>query len=703
MSARAPSTELRVARLLTIAGGVVTLVIIVSRRAVVPDPRALPWSYTAPVLAGLLLAVLAAARAPWAGREEVRLLNRLAVVGHLAPLLAVAAGSAAGALPRDVTRLPWTLSTIALPVTGAALGWGTTGSCAVLAVAVGTVRLGRLGTGQHDLTSTANDVQAAATSVVLIVLVAALLAAARDHDRAVAHAFTAAERTATERAVRAAHRRTQALVHDEVLATLFLAAHGAPALRDQIAAKAARCRRLIREMTATPGSVPVPLSDLVERLRHSAEEVGAELLIPAGLPRLGLPAEAATALAGAARQALINSRDHAGDGARRRLALRAGTDGVRIVVSDDGVGFDPHRVGPDRMGVSVSILGRMSSIEGGDADVSSGSGGTRVVLAWSRPEAESVAAMRPAGHLGTGLPVILATVALTQMVLCVLAGDWVSYIGLAAILVGLVVMGWRRLEPPTPARTAVVLLVSVGASVLPLLRTPHGYGEAWYLTGAAFVLAGLAARGRPLTALAGTVLATAVGGACVVLRPHPEAAATLVRPATTAAIASLYTLAIQRMQRSTTAVRGRELASLRERAWARTRDEELRRRSRFLDDVIGRTLDLLAAGAELDADLRGDCVALEGRLRDLYRGGRLARQPLVDAAMAARRRGVDVVFLDDAPGHHLAEDTLDAIAHWMRGHMDRVVSGRFTGRILPPGRDALASAVTSEESTLFRG
>jgi hypothetical protein len=76
---------------------------------------------------------------------------------------------------------------------------------------------------------------------------------------------------------------------------------------------------------------------------------------------------------------------------------------------------------------------------------------------------------------------------------------------------------------------------------------------------------------------------------------------------------------------------------------------------------------------------------------------------LIEAAMAARARGVDVVFLDDAAERHLSEECLDEIADWMRVQLEGVTHGRFTGRILPSGREGLASVVAGEESTLFRG
>ena len=57
-----------------------------------------------------------------------------------------------------------------------------------------------------------------------------------------------------------------------------------------------------------------------------------------------------------------------------------------MVVTDDGRGFNPHRIGIDRLGVRLSILQRVNSQPGGHATVVSSKGsGTTVTLTWSLP------------------------------------------------------------------------------------------------------------------------------------------------------------------------------------------------------------------------------------------------------------------------------------------------------------------------------
>ena len=72
---------------------------------------------------------------------------------------------------------------------------------------------------------------------------------------------------------------------------------------------------------------------------------------------------------------------HAGTG-RARVWLRVADGVVRVVVADDGPGFDPQRVPSSRYGIREAIVGRMRAV-GGQAQVRSRPGsGTTVLLEW---------------------------------------------------------------------------------------------------------------------------------------------------------------------------------------------------------------------------------------------------------------------------------------------------------------------------------
>ncbi|MER5930423.1 DUF5931 domain-containing protein [Streptomyces sp. NPDC002054] len=97
-----------------------------------------------------------------------------------------------------------------------------------------------------------------------------------------------------------------------------------------------------------------------------------------------LPAPAAQELAAAVGAALDNVRKHAGDGARAWILLEDWGDEVIVTVRDDGPGIPPGRLdqaeGEGRMGVALSIRGRLREL-GGTAELVSVPGqGTEVEL-----------------------------------------------------------------------------------------------------------------------------------------------------------------------------------------------------------------------------------------------------------------------------------------------------------------------------------
>ena len=60
--------------------------------------------------------------------------------------------------------------------------------------------------------------------------------------------------------------------------------------------------------------------------------------------------------------------------------------GVTVTVRDEGAGFEPGAVDPYRLGLRVSIRGRLAAVRGGSARVTSTPGrGTTVTLDWRDP------------------------------------------------------------------------------------------------------------------------------------------------------------------------------------------------------------------------------------------------------------------------------------------------------------------------------
>jgi signal transduction histidine kinase len=193
-----------------------------------------------------------------------------------------------------------------------------------------------------------------------------------------AQALTA-ERTARiraqERAEVAAH------LHDSVLQTLALIQRRAedPTEVAQLA------RRQERELRAWLNADETAAADTLHgALLRAATEIEERHGVEVEVICVGdRPLDDDTAaLAGAAREAILNAAKFAGTG-RIDVYAEASDERAEVFVRDRGAGFDPAAIPADRRGVRESIVGRMER-HGGRAEVrTSPGGGTEVELVLS--------------------------------------------------------------------------------------------------------------------------------------------------------------------------------------------------------------------------------------------------------------------------------------------------------------------------------
>ncbi|MCW2770622.1 MAG: ATPase [Aeromicrobium sp.] len=175
-----------------------------------------------------------------------------------------------------------------------------------------------------------------------------------------------------ERADVAAH------LHDSVLQTLALLQKNA----GDAGAVATLARRQERELRAwLYGNDQQPGDSLVAALRAAAADIEDTHRVPVEVIAVGdAPLDPdVTALARAAREAMVNAAKHAHVD---RVDVYAETGGrtAQVFVRDRGVGFDPDAIAHDRMGVRGSIIDRVER-HGGSASVRSAPGeGTEVAL-----------------------------------------------------------------------------------------------------------------------------------------------------------------------------------------------------------------------------------------------------------------------------------------------------------------------------------
>lgn len=200
------------------------------------------------------------------------------------------------------------------------------------------------------------------------------------------HAAAAAEAQARE----VERERFDALVHDGVLSTLLAATNGVDAALQRQAARTLAQIDGLRH--ADRQQNPLRTVEAVALLRAAATDADESITFRVldSSSNNDVPAHVVRVVAAALGEAVRNSVRHASSPllrARRWVVVEISDGALRVVVNDDGVGFDVKRVAHHRMGIKVSILGRMSQLDGGAAEVlSTPAEGTVVSLRWVAPE-----------------------------------------------------------------------------------------------------------------------------------------------------------------------------------------------------------------------------------------------------------------------------------------------------------------------------
>ncbi|MEO3936170.1 PspC domain-containing protein [Dermatophilaceae bacterium Soc4.6] len=286
-----------------------------------------------------------------------------AAASHLSlvvPVVAVAAGAfLAWSQLDDTERVGWRrrsrrgkVLAVVLPAVGVSL------------VLVGVVALFTQGQGLAAATTSA----VAALAVLLgAVVVAApwVLRLARGLQREQSERIRA-----TERADIAAH------LHDSVLQTLALIQRRSDDPATVVRLARSQERELRTWLYADRVQSGDTIAAAVAAVAHEVEDdhgVPIDLVVTGDQPL----DEGGSALVKAAREAMLNAVRH---GAPPVSAyVEVGPHGVECFVRDHGEGFDLDEVGPDRLGVRQSILGRMER-HGGSARIRHLEGGTEIEL-----------------------------------------------------------------------------------------------------------------------------------------------------------------------------------------------------------------------------------------------------------------------------------------------------------------------------------
>lgn len=181
--------------------------------------------------------------------------------------------------------------------------------------------------------------------------------------------------------------RLDGLIHDTVLTALISAAHAKNEEEAKASSElaASALKKLSEVQNGTYDQEQVYCTELFDSIILAAERIDSNITVRKNcMTSMAVDAAVVSAMTEATIQAIHNSITHAGANSSRELSLKSNHSGLKIVILDDGKGFRVSQVNRGRLGIKVSIIGRMESV-GGSAHVMSEPGkGTTVVLEWSK-------------------------------------------------------------------------------------------------------------------------------------------------------------------------------------------------------------------------------------------------------------------------------------------------------------------------------
>lgn len=221
---------------------------------------------------------------------------------------------------------------------------------------------------------------------VILVLWTMIWNAASSVDAAQTAALDRYARAVREHAFEVERVQVDSIVHDSVLTTFISAARAyTPEAQALAASMAGHAIGYLRDATKLPpdDGATARVAELSTRIAEGAAALSDRIEFRA--ERVGtrsIPASVSEAILSATTQALVNSLQHAGDGANRWVAISGRPGGIDVEIGDDGVGFLIDRIPEERLGVRVSMIERVANA-GGLATVSSTPGvGTVVTIRW---------------------------------------------------------------------------------------------------------------------------------------------------------------------------------------------------------------------------------------------------------------------------------------------------------------------------------
>lgn len=566
-----------------------------------------------------------------------------------------------------------------------------------------------------------------ATNLATIGALTWLLRLAETSDTSGAQQRAQAVELAAHQASTRAQHEANSFIHDHILSALIAIANGLP---DRAALRGSARQALDSLSTSTTVTSPVAartlLNDVAGRVGVMAGDIRTDVVLAR---EHEISPEVAQAITEATLEAVRNSLRHAGGEdapVTRRVTLTSDACGITVEVNDNGRGFDPAVAGRGRHGVSGSIIARMHDA-GGRATVDSAPGeGTCVTLRW-RPRLDSVNRRLPARDAAQseaaswerslsasmespGARAIAAGLVLLHFILvvyeCAVHSYWhwpaaaLSFIALLPPAVLLLKTWPDALLPRWVARLTVIVIGAVNFLVLPQIITVSWPGYASWCTGAGTDLScGLLMRGRPMYAWAGSAATTLAIIYWVFSTERPPFMIFTYMLGHYFTLVSWHGVA-HLSTRATTQIAATQRETARLQAQQRAHEEADRIMTSRMASVRQRVTPLLtqiADGKAPTPELCSQAYLLEAELRDEIRAPFFTGTSIVTSAQAARRRGTEVILLDDSGDNTTIDDRTRANAvNYVTKLLDLTQSNRVVIRLNPPRRPTLLTIVTDD-------
>ncbi|HEY9314820.1 hypothetical protein [Williamsia sp.] len=283
------------------------------------------------------------------------------------------------------------------------------------------------------------------------------------------------------------------------------------------------------------------------------------------------------------------------------------------------------------------------------------------------------------------------------------ASAWPVVVTLGILCVGAAAITFGLGDPLSPRCTAVACVSMPGAVLAALLAEPQiveTNRPPWLLSAIVILGIVLCLRGRIVPAWSSLAICYLVifAWSAAFSEGRPELVLMLLAPARMF-IGTAFALVLRHSFLAIEALNRAEAEESARAAAVRAAREERISRLADLESMVRPMLTRIAEGEQLSAADRKACALLEGQLRDQIQAAALANASVAGNARAARRRGVDVVMIDDGG----LIDTSPEVHRRVTQHVNDVLhtsdGGHLRIRVLPPGRSSLISIYRSDEKS----